>query len=66
MKTFFIGFLIGGGLVYGALSFQPTLLVTVEGTTTDSTSVKTDTIAVPEIPTPANVSIDTTKADTIK
>lgn len=64
MKKIIIGFVFGSGLLYLTLSFQPSFLVTVEGTT-DSTSVQADTaLATPEIPTPANVSIDTTSADT--
>lgn len=65
MKKIILGFVFGSGLVYLTLSFQPSFLVTIEGTTTDSTSVQADTaLATPEIPAPATVAVDTTKADT--
>lgn len=64
MKKIIIGLVFGGGLVYLTLSFQPSFLITVEGTTTDSTSVKADTALT--TPTPIVTTPDTIQADTTK
>lgn len=62
MKKIILGLVFGGGLVYLTLSFQPSFLVTFEGTTTDSTQVKADTaIATPIVTTPDTAQADTTK-----
>lgn len=64
MKKVIISLVLGGGIVYGTLCWNPSLLcVTIESCVSDSTKV--DSTVAPEV-SPAVLSLDTAKEDSVK
>lgn len=66
MKKATIGFLLGGGLIYGTLTINPALLCNAPSIAGDSISVTIDSAKATTVEPTILVADDTSKVDTAK